>query len=92
MRVRWTPDAASDLEGIHAYLSVEHPELVQSTVLFVYREIKALARFPMMGREAVRPGFRELYLAPLPYLCTYRVEEDAVVILRIHHTAQNRVV
>ena len=90
MRVRWTLDAAEDLESIHRYISVVRPELTQSTILHIYKELTNLRRFPMLGREALRYGLREIILWPLPYVCTYRVEETAVVILRIHHPAQDR--
>jgi plasmid stabilization system protein ParE len=39
-----------------------------------------------MGRIA---GTRELVFVPLPYIAVYRVEEDAVEILRLYHSAQD---
>lgn len=83
-------DAADDFEGIYSYLSVTHPQLVERTILHIYRELKGLGRFPFLGRPAIKPGLREFFLWPLPYVCTYKVEESAVHLLRIHHTAQDR--
>jgi plasmid stabilization system protein ParE len=90
VRLRWTLDAADDLEGIHKYLSAVRPELTQRTILHIYNELKTLRTYPHMGRVALRYDVRELFLWPLPYVCTYRVEDTAVTILRIHHTAQDR--
>ena len=90
MRLRWTLDAADDLEGIHQYLSDVRPELTQRTILHIYEELRRLRNFPQLGRIALRDDLRELFFCPLPYVCTYRVEDTAVIILRIHHTAQDR--
>jgi toxin ParE1/3/4 len=40
-----------------------------------------------MGREE---GTRELVLSRLPYIVAYRLKEEAVEILHIHHGAQDR--
>jgi plasmid stabilization system protein ParE len=90
VRVRWTLDAANDLEEIHSYLAATRPELMRSTVLHLYTELTNLRKFPLIGRKAIRPGLRELFFWPLPYVCTYRVDENAIIILRIHHTAKDR--
>jgi plasmid stabilization system protein ParE len=43
-----------------------------------------------MGRETERPGVRALVISMLPYVCVYRLEQDAVVLLHIFHTSQDR--
>ncbi len=60
MRIRWTPEAAADLE-----------------------------RWPNIGRPGWTENTRELAVAGLPYLVIYRVAQEAVHVLRIHHGAQN---
>jgi plasmid stabilization system protein ParE len=45
---------------------------------------------PSRGRIGRREGTRELALTPLPYIVAYRIRRDAVEILNIWHTAQDR--
>lgn len=87
MRLRWTPVAASDLEDIRDYVAVQFPEFSQSTVQTIYKEIQSLRRFPLRGRLGEVEG---TWLTPLPYIVVYRVNDDAVEVIRIWHTSQNR--
>jgi len=43
---------------------------------------------PARGRMGLKPGTRELILAPLPSVIVYRTQENAVEILRIYYGAQ----
>lgn len=90
MRVRWTLPAAEDLEAIKIYLDEHHPSFSDSTVHTLYEGIRSLKMMPMRGRVGMKPGTREMVFAPLPYVVTYRVTEEAVEVLRIHHAAQDR--
>jgi toxin ParE1/3/4 len=47
-----------------------------------------LANHPHMGRAGRIKGTRELVVSGTPYVIAYRVEPDAVVILRLLHGAQ----
>lgn len=96
MRVRWTPPAAADLEQISDYLLQRYPRPLQRyprpalpTVLRIYNSIKTLKTSPYRGRMGTRQGTRELVLTPLPYLVVYRIQEQVIEILHIHHGAQN---
>lgn len=84
-----TPPAAADLEQISDYLLQRYPRLAQPTVLRIYNSIKTLKTSPYRGRIGTRRGTRELVLTPLPYLVVYRIQEQVIEILHIHHGAQN---
>ncbi len=90
MRIRWTPAAADDLEQIKDYLTEHHPELARSTVLELYEGVRSLKTFPQRGRPGREPGTHELVFSPLPYIAVYRVKEQTVEVLHIHHGAQER--
>jgi toxin ParE1/3/4 len=90
MRVRWTPAAAGDLQHIKDYLTENHPELSQSTVLELYESVLSLKTSPFRGRIGREDGTRELVLTRLPYIAAYRVKGDAVEVLHIYHGAQRR--
>lgn len=90
MRLRWTPSAARDLEGIKDYLGHHFPHLAQSTIERLYKSIRELKTMPHRGRSGRTPGTRELVFSPLPYIAVYRAHEETVEILHIYHGAQDR--
>jgi toxin ParE1/3/4 len=90
VRLRWTPAAADDLQTIHDYLALHHPEYRETTIRNLYTSIAELKQFPYKGREGREQGTLELLFSPLPYVGVYRIRNDAVEILRIYHGAQSR--
>jgi toxin ParE1/3/4 len=90
MRIRWTPTAADDLEHIRDYLTEHYPHLARSTVLELYEAIRSLKTFPQRGRPGREPGTHELVFSRLPHIAVYRIKEQTVEVLHVHHAAQNR--
>ena len=90
IRLRWTPQPASDLEGVRDYLQENRPELAQPTVMKLYHGVRRLKTTPRLGRPGRVSGTRELVFAPLPYIAVYRLRDEAVEILHIYHGAQDR--
>ena len=88
MQLRWTAEAAADLEHIANYLFEETPQHALELVRTIYNAPDALLSFPRRGRPGKKEGTRELVLSPLPYILVYRVTGDAIHILRILHGAQ----
>ena len=90
MRIRWTAPAAADLECIKDYLQQHFPQFAQRTVLRIYDSIRSLKASPYRGRAGRRTGTRELVLTPLPYVVVYWVKGEAIEILHIYQSAQQR--
>ena len=88
MELRWTEEAAADLERIADYLFERTPAHASELVLAIYDGSTALQSFPYRGRPGKKGGTRELVLSPLPYLVVYRIIGDRIQILRILHGAQ----
>lgn len=88
MELRWTEEAAADLERITDYLFEHVPARAADLVREIYNAPAALAKFPYLGRPGKKEGTRELVLAPLPYLVVYRITGDAIHVVRIMHGAQ----
>jgi toxin ParE1/3/4 len=88
MELRWTQEAAADLERIADYLSVHAPERAERLVRALYEAPSSLLTFPNRGRSGKKEGTRELVMSPLPYIVIYRVREDTVYVIRILHGAQ----
>jgi toxin ParE1/3/4 len=88
MQLRWSEEAAEDLERITLYLFEETPQHAPDLVRAIYNAPSALLTLPYRGRPGKKEGTRELVLSPLPYLVVYRISGDAIHIVRILHGAQ----
>ena len=88
MRVRWTSDAADDLERISDYIAEDRSETARRIALDIVRSVDALETFPNRGRPGRVEDTRELVLAPLPFIAVYEVGEQEVKVLRLLHGAQ----
>ena len=89
MEVRWSPEAADDLERIVIRVRQDNPQAARRIADTIYRHCADLRLFPNRGRQGRVAGTRELVLAPLPFIVVYRVKTEAVEIVRIYHGAQN---
>jgi toxin ParE1/3/4 len=88
MQVRWTEDAAADLDAIANYLFERTPVHARRIVFEIYNTPESLISFPLGGRPGRKPGTRELIFPSLPYLLIYSVSDDIIHIVRILHGAQ----
>lgn len=88
MQLRWTREAAADLERIADYLIQHVPERAAELVRTVYDAPALLLEFPHRGRPGKKAGTRELVIATLPYLVVYTVRGDVIFVVRILHGAQ----
>jgi len=87
--IRWSSDAAEDLEDIVEYIRETRPKTAIQVASRIFEAVEALEIFPSRGRVGKLRGTRELVLSSLPYIIVYLVEQDAVTVLRIRHGAQN---
>ncbi len=90
MKLRWTPEAAENLEYIYSYLCEHYPSFAESTVRALYKAVRSLRDLPERGRPGTLPATREFVLPRLPYIIVYRITEQAVEVLHIYHGAQDR--
>ena len=90
MRIRWTPAAAADLQGIYDYLKEREPHLARPTVIEIRKSARSLKKFPLRGREGRERGHPRMLHRRLPHIIAYRVKHDTVEILHIWHPAQDR--
>ena len=75
-KVRWTPQAADDLEAIYEFIARDSPHYAQTTVEGIMAAIDRLEQFPLLGRhvpETSQADVREL-IKP-PYRIVYRTGE-----------------
>jgi toxin ParE1/3/4 len=89
VKIVWTPRAADDLDAAVDYISADRPDAAVRVAGTIYHHVLTLAMLPHMGRVGELPGTRELVFHPWPYIAVYRVDVDAVRILRIRHASQD---
>jgi toxin ParE1/3/4 len=87
-RIRWTTEAAGQLEGIVSHILKDNPEAARKVSRAILDRIADLKHFPSLGRpdEEVE-GTRELHSPP--YVIVYRLKNDVAEILYIWHGAQD---
>lgn len=88
MRLRWTEEAAADLEHITDYLFENAPGRAAELVREIYNAPSALLTFPYRGRPGKKEGTREFVLPRLPYIVVYQITGEVIRIARILHGAQ----
>ena len=87
MRVRWTTDAADDLDQICDYIARDRPGAARRVADDITKAVGGLSTLPHRGRLGRVEGTRELILPQLPFIAVYEVQAQ-VVVLRILHGAQ----
>ena len=87
--VRWTPQAADDLDAIAEFISKDSPHHSSLFVLDVLQAVDRLTEFPKSGRvvpEIDDPLVREVILGS--YRIIYRVRNHLVEVLTVFHGAR----
>jgi addiction module RelE/StbE family toxin len=88
MRIRWQDDAIDDLIQVRRFIAMDNPSAAARVADRIRSAVSELADQAGMGRPGRIPGTREKVLADIPYIITYRVEGNSVVMLRIMHTSR----
>jgi len=87
--VRWTPQAADDLEAITNFIAVDSPQYARLFAMDILVAVERLADFPNSGRvvpELKDPAIREILFGS--YRIVYRVKGDLVEVLTVYHGAR----
>jgi toxin ParE1/3/4 len=89
MNIIWSPEAIQDLISLRAYIAEESPAGARRVVLRILHTVEPLLpENPHMGRPGRVAGTRELVVPQTPYIVPYRVQREAVQILRVYHSAR----
>jgi toxin ParE1/3/4 len=89
MNIVWSPEAIQDLISLRAYIAEESPAGARRTVLRILHGVEyLLADNPHMGRPGRVPDTRELVVPQTRHIAPYRVQGQALQILRVYHGAR----
>ena len=90
MIVRFTPRALTDLHNIAAYIELDNPAAAKAVVDRIRRAIGYLQMFPLMGHQSYLSDTLEIVVPHLPFMVVYMVDDTAVSIITVFHTARDR--
>ena len=92
MKLRYTPQAHRDLDAIAEHISERNPAASKRVGDRIRRTAQLLSEFPFIGHPGKLSATQEFVIPGLPYIIVYRIDpgEQAVVIVGIHHGAQDR--
>ena len=88
-QVRWTPQAADDLDAIAEFIARDSPHFASLFVADILQTVERLIDFPESGRivpEIGNKSIREVILGS--YRIIYRRHNEAVEILTVYHGAR----
>lgn len=88
MEVIVSPAARADIRAAYMFYAERNPDAAGRVIKAILDAINGLARFPLMGREGVKPGTRERVLTRYPYKIVYEINSDVIEIDRVLHAAQ----
>jgi toxin ParE1/3/4 len=89
VHIIWTNTAANDLIDIKEYISLDSILQAALFVEAIYSKAQVLIKFPEMGKpvpELPNSDYRELLYKR--YRIIYRLSEQAVYIISIHHSSR----
>jgi len=87
--LRWTPQAADDLESIVNFIAIDSVQYASMVALRIVNETEKLIQFPTLGRivpELNNSTIRELIIGN--YRAIYRTTGESVEVLTIWHGAR----
>ncbi|PXW64126.1 type II toxin-antitoxin system RelE/ParE family toxin [Methylobacterium sp. B4] len=89
MRLRYTPDAAAELDAILTYVASLSPQGARRVQRRIQAAIGLLLLHPLSGHATSLRPMRRIVATPYPYLIFYEATEDEVVILGNRHAARD---
>lgn len=88
MKLRFTVTAIRQLDGVLNDIADHHPIGARNVQERIREVCYLLLDHPYAGRETGRRNIRRIVISPYPYLLTYRVGVNEVVIRTIRHTSR----
>lgn len=89
MRVVYTTEALADLDGIFSFIANNYPAISEAFQDRLHAVVARVSRWPESAQEvSERPGVRVVPLIRYPYKIFYRVSNETIEVLHVHHAAR----
>jgi len=85
MKICFTPRSSSDIEAIKDYLKPRSRIGLRSVLRAITAAIDHVQRHPFGAPETDKPAVRAKVVSSYSYTIFYRIREDAIELLHIHH-------
>ena len=90
MKVVWTEAALADLDSALDYTAEQYPNLVGPLEVRIRAVLARIGRWPESARTVNdQPDIRVVPLLRFPYRIFYRVANERVEILHLHHASRD---
>ena len=89
MRLRYSPSALADLDGILAYIAARSPQGAHKVQTRIHAIIELLQQYPNSGSRTDDPTIRRMPTSPYPYLIFYEPAGDEIIIHAVRHAARD---
>lgn len=88
MKVRYSPQARDDLQGILNYLNERSPTGAENVMRAIYASIQFLAENPAASQETDHQDVRIKVVRRYNFKIFYRIDRDAIDLIHVRHTAR----
>jgi toxin ParE1/3/4 len=88
VKLRLTRPAARQLDQALAYIAQHNPQGANHVQARLQELMLLLLQHPFAGQATVRRGVRRIVASPYPYVLTYRIRNDEIIIRSVRHTAR----
>jgi toxin ParE1/3/4 len=89
MKVVYTPAALHDVAAIADWLAVHYPAIAPLVERRIRAAVDQISRWPESARRsAARPNVRVALVGRYPYKIFYRLTDETIEILHVHHAAR----
>lgn len=85
MKLRFSPQAYTDIAGIHGYIARHSPRAATAVIAQIRVTSLLLARYPALGRATDISDVRVFPTARYPYLIYHMVKVDELVVIHVRH-------
>ncbi len=89
MKVRYSEEAASELEAAAHWYEESRPGLGSEFVLSIEAALASILRTPQLYAQAHRSDVRRALIKRFPYGLFFRVKDDWIEIVSVFHLRRN---
>lgn len=91
--IKWVPEAQDDLRRLHAFILPHSSDAADKAISTILSAVDHLGEFPESGKPWDHDtGFREwpVQFGAKGYVVRYRLSDDALIIVRVWHSLEER--
>jgi toxin ParE1/3/4 len=85
MKVKWSKRALRNADAVSGYLIDRNPKAAIDVLTALFESTVKLSRFPLIGMQLAGSEFRFLTVVRFGYVIVYRVVDNEVEIVNVHH-------